>query len=53
MTAQGTGRMVLSFWILNLLNDFGWYQVNFSKAEALDNAGDAVRWQKGVARQVV
>jgi hypothetical protein len=35
MTAQATGRMVLSFWILNLLNDCGWYKIDFNQAENL------------------
>ena len=37
MTAQATGKMVLSFWTLNLLNDCGWYKIDFSKAENLAN----------------
>ena len=36
MTAEENGRMVLSFWTLNLLNDCGWYSVDLLKAENLD-----------------
>jgi hypothetical protein len=36
MTAQATGRMILSFWILNLLNDCGWYKIDFTQAEKLN-----------------
>ena len=35
MTAQATGKMVISFWIMHLLNDSGWYKVDFSRAEPL------------------
>jgi len=36
MTAEENGRMVLSLWTLNLLNDCGWYMVDLTKAENLD-----------------
>lgn len=36
MTAQVTGKMVVSFWILNLLNDSGWYKIDLTKAEPLE-----------------
>lgn len=35
MTAQATGKMVISLWIMNLLNDSGWYKVNFDRQEPL------------------
>jgi hypothetical protein len=36
MTAQANGKMIMSFWTLNLLNDCGWYSVDVDRAENLD-----------------